>query len=88
MSTLQKKKKITNYIIGQITLIINIFKDSFVSCHGYGRHCYKTVLITISMVVGSYSKTGQENGQDCQKAVADDNNQLTDEKGTHNVNQD
>ena len=29
----------------------------------------------------SYSKTGQENGQDSQKAVAYDNNQLTDGEG-------
>lgn len=36
----------------------------------------------------SYSKTGQENGQDSQKAVADDNNQLTDGEGPNNLNQD
>lgn len=36
----------------------------------------------------SYSKTGQENGQDSQKAFADDNNHLTDGEGPNNLNQD
>lgn len=35
----------------------------------------------------SYSKTGQENGQESQKAGSDDNNQLTDGEGPNNLNQ-
>lgn len=53
----------------------------------YRHHHQMSQLSSGEGTTVSYSKTGQENGQESQKAGSDDNNQLTDGEGPNNLNQ-